>query len=240
MDGVLGMLHSAKVIDLTQVLKDHNVVWPGSVPLLKNRYAEIEPDGYVAISLHLDCGCGTHIDSPSHMLKGGREVEKLGLNELLFLPGVLVDVSSKAASEADYQLQVSDLTEWEFKHGRIPLGSLVMMRCGWDRLYDSKDAYTGLRESDQSLHFPSFSEESVRWLLAERDIVGIGIDTLSPDTGRDNQFPVHMAMFGADKFIVENMRLYELPPSGSIVIISPLNLSHVSEAPCRVFGIVPP
>jgi len=43
----------------------------------------------------------------------------------------VVDVSSKAARDADYALSRQDLAEWEGRHGRLPDGCCVAMNSGW-------------------------------------------------------------------------------------------------------------
>ena len=68
------------------------------------------------------------------------------------------------------------------------------------------------------MHFPGFSAAAAAWLVAERpDFGGVGVDTLSPDPGRSVDMPVHYAVLGADKLIVENLDLAGVPEAGAVI-----------------------
>ena len=88
------------------------------------------------------------------------------------------------------------------------------------------------------MHFPSFSAKATE-LLIERNIAGIGIDTLSPDTGALGMFPAHQIMLSAGKFIIENLtNLKLLPAFGAQIIALPLKIKDGPESPARVIAIV--
>ena len=44
------------------------------------------------------------------------------------------------------------------------------------------------------MHFPGWSVEAAQFLIEKRNIAGIGIDTLSPET--EFPFPVHFYVLG--------------------------------------------
>ena len=91
------------------------------------------------------------------------------------------------------------------------------------------------------MHFPGIAEEAATFLVRERGAVGIGIDTLSPDggTGADRGFPVHHAVLGSGRYILENLNLSEeLPARGALAFVSPLNVAGAPEAPARVFAML--
>ena len=87
------------------------------------------------------------------------------------------------------------------------------------------------------MHFPGFGEQAAKWLLSERGIGGIGIDTLSLDPGRSETFPVHVAMLGGDKFQIENMKLSAMPETGCLLVAAPLRVQGAPECPTRVFAM---
>jgi kynurenine formamidase len=83
--------------------------------------------------------------------------------------------------------------------------------------------------------FPSV-HENVAKLLLERGVTGIGIDTLSADTGADG-FPVHRAILGAGKYLVENVaNAKELPPTGAKIAVLPMKIKDGTEAPIRLIA----
>jgi kynurenine formamidase len=87
------------------------------------------------------------------------------------------------------------------------------------------------------MHFPGFSAGAADFLL-ERKIVGIGIDTLSPD-GSNVGFPVHEKILGAGMYIVENLvNLALLPANGAFVILFPQKAAHGTESSIRAAALI--
>ena len=163
----------------------------------------------------MSCDIGTHIDSPGHFIKGGRRIHELVMNELT-APGVVVDVTDKVKNNSDYELTVDDLTQWETEYGLIPDGALIVMKTGWcsrfaSHTVENKGGDYLNKDAEGNAHFPGFSVEAARWLVAERNFVGIGIDTGSLDFGLTETYPVHVVILGADKYQIENMKLDEVP-----------------------------
>ena len=153
------------------------------------------------------------------------------------LPVAVIGVQDKAALEPDYLLSVADILSWEERNGRIMPGSLVVMNTGWYKKFHDPQAYVNQDEAGV-LHFPGFSVAAAQ-LLVERDVAGIGIDTLSLDPGNDLSFPVHKLMLGAGKFQVENMNnLDDLPVRGAVAVIGVLPVKDGSQAQARIFAFM--
>ena len=156
------------------------------------------------------------------------------LNELR-VPACVVNISHQAQVDADYLLNITDLEVWESQHGVIPADAAVLIYTGWAAHWASEIAYRNT-DSETIMHFPAISAEAAT-VLVERDIAGIGIDTLSPDTGVNGKFPVHELILGADKYIIENLtNLHQLPPTGATIMALPLKIKEAAEAPARVIG----
>jgi kynurenine formamidase len=76
-------------------------------------------------------------------------------------------------------------------------------------------------------------------LLAERDVAGIGIDTLSLDPGNDLSFPVHNVILAANKYQIENLNnLDALPARGAVAVVGVLPFCDGSQAQARVIGLM--
>jgi kynurenine formamidase len=101
---------------------------------------------------------------------------------------------------------------------------------GWDSVLNVPEKYRNNHV------FPSISKEAAS-LLLERQIVGVGIDTLSPDRPEDG-FPVHHLILEADKYIIENIaNASKLPPVGAYTFALPLKIQGGTEAPLRLVGL---
>jgi kynurenine formamidase len=157
---------------------------------------------------------------------------------------VVVDVSSQAARDAGYQIAVGDLQGWERTHGRIPDGSILLLRTDFSRRWPDAAAYLGTAERGAAavpkLHFPGLHPDAARWLVAERAIGAIGIDTASIDYGQSTVFESHRALYEKNIPAFENLaRLDQLPATGSHVVALPMKIARGSGAPLRAIAIVP-
>lgn len=199
---------------------------------------ENDASSYIKCCYRIGGDVGTHIDSPLHWYPGARGISDLTFNELV-ARGAVIDCTDKVEANSDYLLTVADLLEWEDKFGPLPDRAFVVMKTGWGSKYGDIAAYLGLRDGDSAFHFPGFSVEAANFLLNERSIVGIGIDTASLDFGPTTDFPVHQVILGASKYQIENMNLAEVPEGAAATFVSmPLKVANGPEAPVRVMAVL--
>ncbi len=234
-DDLLQPFSARRVVDLTHALHKDMPFWPGTAPFVIERLADYDK-GYRMHRFSLWENIGTHVDAPAHFIEGGRSVHELGLNDLV-APVAVINVQDRVALDPDYQLSVQDVLTWEEQNGRVRPGSLVVMNTGWYKKFSDPKAYINQDETGV-LHFPGFSVAAAQ-LLVERDIAGIGIDTLSLDPGNDLSFPVHKVILEAGKFQVENMNnLDALPAAGAVAVIGVLPVRDASQAQARIFAFM--
>ena len=225
------------MIDLTQPMSYGMSVWPGDSPFIMRRIADYDKDGYRLHDLSLSEGTGTHVDAPAHFIAGGRSIDALTMAELS-APAAVIDIRTQVTSDPDYTLSAADVRRWEAEHGTIESGSLVILHTGWGKKFGRTDEYRN-QDSDGVMHFPGFAEDAAT-LLVERGVVGIGIDTLSPDPGHSTTFGVHSIILGNDKYQIENLtNLAQLPATGATVIVGVMRIKDASQAPARVLAVLP-
>jgi kynurenine formamidase len=221
-----------EVIDLTHAISQESPSWEGGCGFEHNIILDYkdcdEPAKFRVQEIKMLAGIGTHMDSPAHCIPGGKTIDALPLQDLI-APCVVVDIS-KQAHEA-YQCSLEDLKVFERKYGKIPKNSFVIIHTGWGQYWSQPKQYRN------NLNFPSISLEAALFLL-ERDIQGLGIDTLSADRS-DSGYPVHQAVLGADKYLIENIAHSEnVPPMGSFSLALPLLIKGATEAPMRLIAII--
>jgi kynurenine formamidase len=179
-------------------------------------------------------GIGTHIDAPAHCETGGLCVADIPLTQLM-APAVVINVSQQASQ--DYAVSVQDILSFENLHGTIPSGTFAIVYTGWSGRWHSPSAYRNV-DDHEIKHFPTVSPEAAN-LLFERGVVGIGIDTLSPDAEGKEHY-VHKLFLQGKKYIVENIaNADQLPPVGAFVIILPMKIDKGTEAPVRMIAMIP-
>jgi kynurenine formamidase len=176
---------------------------------------------------------GTHLDAPAHFIAGGRTTPQLTLDELM-APIAVIDIAGRAAGNPDTVVTVDDVRAYERRHGRIKRGSLVAMDSGWDARAGSEAAYRNADASGVS-HFPGFSGDAVEWLVDQREIAAIGVDTLSLDPGNATQFVAHVNLLGANRFGIENLKnLSKIPAKGATAFVGVIPWEEGSGGPARI------
>ena len=229
----------ARIIDLTYALNDQNAYWPAPnyEPFKLKTIATLEANGVLSKAISSPEHLGTHLDAPNHFEKNQPSVDQIK-PENLFAPGVVVDVSMQADVDADYQATVRDLTNWEQQHGRIPHGAVVLLHTGWGQFWTNFARYKN-QDVMGKLHFPGYSADAARWLVKERQVKGIGIDTLSMDPGLSKDFAVHHIVNSAGRYGLENVaQLDQLPPRGFHLVVAPMKIETGSGGPTRIFAIL--
>jgi kynurenine formamidase len=229
----------AHVIDLTHALTEDTpyIPVPGiTFPFKKTPIATIAKNGVAAYRWEIHEHLGTQIDAPNHFFDDAISLERLPVASLV-VPLVVIDVSMRAASNADTSATISDIEAWEQRYGRIPSQAAVFMRSGWDaRIADSK-AFVN-HDASGVMHFPGFSPETATFLARTRDVAGIGVDTLSLDPGRDTTYATHKTWLATGKWGVELVaNLSDVPPSGATVFVGATKVAGATGGPVRLIAV---
>lgn len=226
----------SNVQDLTHTLSAEFPLFPGFEPMKVNTLVTVKQNGFYVNRLELGEHSGTHMDAPAHFVDAAATAENIPANRLV-APLVVLHIHQRAASNPDAQVQVDDILAWERRHGLMPAGSLVAMHSGWaDRVADSKRFLN--QDSTGTLHFPGFSPEAADFLVSNRDIVGIAVDTLSLDFGPSQDFKTHLITLGAGKYGLENVANLDLvPEAGATVFVGGPKHKNASGGPSRVMAV---
>ena len=241
-----------KVVDLTQPLgPDTPVIGlppqfgssPGVTMEVISRFDDKGPAWYWNV-LHLGEHTGTHFDAPVHWITGKDLPDNCcdSIPARRFVgPACVIDVTEEVAKDNDFLLMPEHVTAWEAEHGRIPAGSWVLLRTDWSK---RSDAASFLNVGADGPHSPGFHKTTSEFLAHQRDVLGVGVETVGTDAGQagtfDPPFPNHTIMHGAGKFGLASLRnLDQLPATGAVVIAAPLRIVNGSGSPLRVLAISP-
>ena len=242
---------SVRVVDLTQPLGPETPVIelppifgasPGVSLEVISQYDEKGP-GWYWNTIRMGEHTGTHFDAPVHWITG-RDLPDNACDTIpvrrFVGPACVIDVTRDVEADEDFLLTRDRVLAWEREYGRIPAGSWVLLRTGWSRRSGAK-AFLNVREDGP--HSPGFHADASRFLATERDILGVGVETVGTDAGRagtfDPPFPNHTIMHGAGKFGLASLRnLDQLPATGAVVIAAPLKIVNGSGSPLRVLALV--
>ncbi|MGH7905934.1 MAG: cyclase family protein [Candidatus Binataceae bacterium] len=239
-----------KIIDLTQRLAPETPIihlpaqFAQSRGLSIDNISNFDSRGPAWYWNNMDLGehTGTHFDAPVHWVTGkdlpNNTTDTIPAERFVG-PACVIDVSKEVAKNPDFLLTPDHVREWEKMHGRIPKRSWVLMRTDWSKRVG--DAY--LNESPEGPHSPGWKRETSQLLAHERDVLGVGVETVGTDAGQaatfDPPFPNHSTMHGAGKFGLASLcNLDQLPPTGAMVVAAPLKIAKGSGSPVRVIALV--
>ncbi len=234
------------LLDMTYTFDENTIYWPTAEPFKQKKLDWGMEGGWWHASNNYGASehGGTHADAPIHFSRKGKTIDQIPLHDWIG-PAVKIDVASKCLSNRDYLLTVEDIKRWEAIYGIMPDNAWVLMYTGIDTKYypDRKEVLGTLKTGKSALpelSFPGFSEEAAEFLLHERNIKGIGLDTPSIDRGKSKDFIVHQICFAASKLAVENIaNLDKLPARGAILYVIPMLIKDGTGAPARVFAVLP-
>ncbi len=228
-------------IDLSYEFSNETIYWNESDGFKKETVAEGRtPKGYY-YSAYKFCAPehgGTHIDAPIHFAEGKQSVEQIPLSRLI-APAVKIDISEKASKNRDYQLSVEDIMLWESAHGRIPEGAIVLIQTGYGKFWNDRKRYMGIDENGVR-HFPGLGKEAAKWLIENRKISAVGIDTASIDFGASENFETHVELMENNIPAFENVaNLDKLPVKGMTIVALPMKIKGGSGGPLRIVAFLP-
>jgi len=239
-------LAKGKWIDLSYEFSNQTIYWPNN-PVgfkLDTQFNGITPGGYYYSSnafFSPEHG-GTHLDAPVHFAAGKLSADQVSLEQLQG-EAVVIDVTAKTTGNADYQITVDDVTAWEKEHGTIPASAIVLFRTGWGKFYPDAATYLGTAEKGEAatakLHFPAIHPELAAWLIKNRKVKAVGVDTPSIDYGQSKDFKTHQLLYAENIPGFENVaNLDALPATGAYVIALPMKIKGGSGAPLRMMAWV--
>ena len=228
----------SRVLDLSHPIDPGMPRWPGDPPTEFSTAARLTKDGYLLRRFSLGEHSGTHLNAPAAFHEGGLGVDLVPA-EFLIAGAAVLDMRAEAAADSDYDLSVSDVLAWEARHGRVALGTLVLLCTGWSARWSEPSTFLHA-DAGGRLHFPAFSLASARFLLEERSAGGLGTDTPGLDPAWDETFAVNRLVLEKPRLALECLaRLDEMPPVGALVVVGCLRLRGGSGSPASVLALLP-
>lgn len=231
-------------VDLTYAYDSTTLYWPNNKLNFQHttEAAGITPGGYYYSSYSIctpEHG-GTHLDAPIHFAENKLTVDQLPLSGLTG-NAVVIDVSAKALKNRDYLISIDDILDWEKEHGAIDTNTIILFRTGYGQFYPDRLKYFGTDkkglEAIPELHFPGIDPATTEWLVKNRNVKALGLDTPSIDYGQSKDFKTHQILLGANKPGFENVaHLDELPATGIYVVALPMKIGKGSGAPLRIIA----
>lgn len=226
-----------KVIDLSHIISPDIPLWPGDPPVTFDGVASPEKDGYYLRRFGMGEHSATHMNAPNTFLPNAIGIDTYEPASLV-RPAVVIDVRLQARDNPDYVIGIQDVEKWEQVHGRIDPGSVVLFYTGWQALWDDPKRF--INEDANGPHFPGIGAATTHFLLEERRIAGVGIDTHGVDPGQDTVYATNRQILAKNGIVLECLtHLDQLPAKGTTLVIGVLRLKEGSGSPVSVMAFVP-
>jgi len=259
------LLQDARVFDLGRPLERGMPQSPNHPPfqmILERRHGDrCRSDGTSGANEIIITGghVGTHVDALSHFSCGGKLYGDIDAAEAqasgrfmqhgvetlppIFGRGVLLDIPAhvgEACCAPGYEITVSDLEKAAARVSvAIGAGDTVLVRTGWGRLWDDREAYLGLTNG-----LPGPGAEAIAWLCS-LGVCAVGSDTIAFEhiaAGKGlSELPGHKILlvdYGVP--IIETLDLEPLAAAGCaqfLFVMAPLKLVGATASPVRPLAI---
>jgi kynurenine formamidase len=238
---------NGKWIDLSYSFSTETLYWPNNPKgfRMDTLFEGTTPDGYYYSSFGF-CAPehgGTHLDAPVHFAKGQKSVDQLSLQQLTG-SAVVIDVSAKALGNRDYLIAIDDVTSWEKENGPLPDSIILLFRTGYGKYYPDAIRYFGTDKKGDSaialLHFPGIDPQLAEWLLKNKTVKAVGLDTPSIDYGQSSDFKTHRILLAQNIPAFENIaNLDMVPVKNSYIVALPMQIKKGSGAPLHIIAYIP-
>jgi kynurenine formamidase len=227
----------SRIIHLSHIIHPQIPQWPGDPAVELEKVADIDPDGYYLRRFSLGEHSATHINAPNSFFPNSPGIDAYPA-ESLVVPAVAINIVNLAAKNPDYLLTLDDVFSWEETYGIIPPETVVLLYTGWQEKWANPDEFINQKLNQQ--HFPGFGAEATKFLLDERQIAGVGIDTHGVDSGQYMTFATNKQVLSRQGIVLENLtNLDQLPPVGTTLAIGILRLENGSGSPAGVMAFIP-
>lgn len=208
------------MIDISWPLVPGMVSYKDRHPLVIEQLRSIDCDT-VADSLcsRLHMHAGTHVDAPSHFIKGGKTIDQLSLAQMNG-PCRVLDLTTIAGE----CIEKDHLVPFQIEAGeRILLKTQNSFLSPQGR-YNVREMYLG---------------SSAARYLAECAIALLGVDALGLERNQPD-YASHVALFSAGVIVVEGLRLAAVPSErqGYVLHLLPLAFVGTEAAPARALLVV--
>ncbi|MDR6688072.1 kynurenine formamidase [Arthrobacter sp. 1088] len=196
-------------------------------------------DGFTAHRYSIVGQWGTHVDPPSHFVRGGRTLDQIPVEQML-LPLVVLDISDRVRLDEDAAPTLADVQSWEERNGKIPAGSFVALRTGWSHRWPDAQAMANKDQAGIS-HTPGWSQEVLEFLIETRAVAAVGHEQTDTDPGvatSQQDFSLETYVLARDKWQIELLaNLDNVPEAGGVLVATWAKPLEGSGFPARVFAI---
>ncbi len=201
-------------VDLSHPIADGDLPFPSDPPTVVRQWYSLESDHFRLKSLSFGSHSGTHMDSPSHLLAGGKTLDSYAPCDF-FSNAYALDVRGERCIDRD-------LVE------PVPSQVTAVLFCtGWHDRWNS----------DRYFEDPPLLTEEATTFLLERGVRLFGFDSSSCDALGSESLPIHYLIFSYEGLILENLKALDRVVGKTFSLTAlPLRIKESDGSPARVIA----
>jgi arylformamidase len=208
-----------RIVDLTHVLLPGKEQYTLEVARKNERHGA---EGDIMSVVYFWSHVGTHVEAPLHFLADGADTAGIALDKLIG-PAIVLDFRGKQVNEP------ITLAEMQAA-GDIQMGDRVLTMTGRHTQY----------RTPQSHDRPYITEEAMRWLVEDRQIVCLGTDSSGFEVRGVKHYPNHRLLNQAGVPVIECLaNLVDLRVPRVFLIALPIPVVGLDASPVRAIAIEP-
>jgi arylformamidase len=208
------MIKYSVLYDISVILGEESIDYPGDTPYVKETICTIKDSGIYDLSkLEMSTHSGTHIDTPAHFIKGAGTLDSYTVQDFI-LPAQVVAIEDKEA-----------IRSAELKNLDIETGKAI--------LFKTDNSVSGRCKSGVfSKDFVYLTEEASEYCV-ELNCLLVGIDYITIERYGDDVFPAHRKILGNNILVLEGINLKGIPPGKYTLMCLPLRIKGAEASPVR-------
>jgi arylformamidase len=204
---------SSRWIDISVLIGNDIVHWPGDPPFEKTMVAEIQKGNNANLSkLTLGAHTGTHVDAPRHFVNEGIDVSMISIEVFVGAARVIEILDRKIIS-------VQELKQHKIRRNERLLFKTRNSSYAWKTDHFVED-------------FVALSLEAAEYLV-QQGVKMIGVDYLSVGPYHGNGGDIHRQLLSAQVGIIEGLNLSAVNPGRYYLVCLPLKIKDGDGAPAR-------
>jgi len=199
-----------RIHDVTRLISEDMTVYKDreNKKIKRTVVADYEKSDYYESRMDMDMHCGTHIDAPLHMIKGGDTIEKYDLSKFIG------DCKVFDLTDVDEAIRKKDIENLDIQKDDIVI---FKTKNSFDQGYNPKFVYI---------------EEDAAMYLSEKGIKTVGIDAMSIERDK-KEHPSHKIILGANIGVIEDLYLKNVGQGQYFLSALPLNIRGSEASPIR-------
>jgi len=202
-------------IDISLPISPDLPVWPESLPIKFDKVYDMDKgDPHTNTDLHLSAHAGTHIDAPSHFIKGGKFLSDIALGRLVG-PALVVALPDT----------VDVISAVDLGRLNIPDGTARLL------IKTSNSALWAKGVTEFHEEFVALDSDAAQWIV-DHGIDLVAVDYLSIQPFHHGS-ETHHIILGAGVLAIEGVDLSQVEPGHYDLICLPLKLMGTEGGPVR-------